>query len=156
VSTIPPPEEFSSWDEYHEADRAAYLSRKEQASKPGQAHALHLAALLDEVRAYIRGYVIVTAAQADALTLWAAHTHVLDAFETTPFLALTSPTKRCGKSRALDALELVVARPWRVTTLRAVRCEHFASTASTLLSAEKAKPPSVRGFLWWAVLGSNQ
>ena len=72
--------------------------------------------MLDEVRVFIRGYVVVTAAQADALTLWAAHTHALDAFETTPFLDLTSPTKRCGKTRALDVLELIVARAWRVIT----------------------------------------
>jgi predicted ATP-dependent serine protease len=32
VNTIPPPEGFETWDEYHEADTAAYLSRKEQAS----------------------------------------------------------------------------------------------------------------------------
>jgi hypothetical protein len=35
-------------------------------------------------------------------------------------------------------------------------CEHFASTARTLLPCLKAKTPPERGFLWWAVLGSNQ
>jgi hypothetical protein len=76
-------------------------------------HSAHLAELLDATRAFIRDYVVVSEAQADALVLWTAHTHALDAFETTPFLAVTSPEKRCGKTRLLDALELVVANPWR-------------------------------------------
>ena len=76
-------------------------------------HSDHLAALLDATRQIIRDYVVLTPAQADAVTLWAAHTHTLEAFETTPFLAVTSPEKRCGKTRLLDVLELVVAKPWR-------------------------------------------
>jgi hypothetical protein len=71
------------------------------------------APLLSEVEAFLRRHVILTTPQATAAVLWAAHTHALDAFETTPFLAITSPEKRCGKSRLLDTLELVVARPWR-------------------------------------------
>jgi hypothetical protein len=39
---------------------------------------------------------------------------------------------------------------------RSPQCAHFASTASTLLPPEKAKPPRLRGFSRWAVLGSNQ
>jgi hypothetical protein len=72
-----------------------------------------LASLLDAVRASVRDYVVMSDVQADAVTLWLAHTHALDAFETTPFLGITSPEKRCGKSRLLDVLELFAARPWR-------------------------------------------
>jgi hypothetical protein len=76
-------------------------------------HSIHLAALLDELTRYIRGYVVLSDAQVCAAALWVAHTHALEASEQTPFLAITSPEKRCGKSRLLDALELVVARAWR-------------------------------------------
>jgi Protein of unknown function (DUF3631) len=79
-------------------------------------HSAHLAGQLDDVRGFIRDYVIAGSAQADTLTLWVAHTHAFAAFETTPFLVLTSPTKRCGKSRTLDVLELLAANPWRVIT----------------------------------------
>ena len=77
-------------------------------------HSAHLARLLDSLVEYLREYVVMAPAQADAAALWAAHTHALDAAETTPFLNATSPEKRCGKTRLLDTLELVVARPWRV------------------------------------------
>jgi hypothetical protein len=72
-----------------------------------------LGPILDALVVFIRSYVVLPRAHVDAIALWAAHTYALDAFEQTPFLALTSPEKQCGKSRMLDVLELVVARPWR-------------------------------------------
>ncbi|MGO8958701.1 MAG: DUF3631 domain-containing protein [Streptosporangiaceae bacterium] len=68
------------------------------------------AALLDEVHAFLRAYVVFpSAAAAAAVTLWAAHTHLVGQFESTPRLALLSPEKQCGKSRVLELLELVCA-----------------------------------------------
>ena len=48
-----------------------------------------LAALLDALEELVRTYMVMSAAQLVAAVLWAAHTHVLDAFETTPFLGVT-------------------------------------------------------------------
>ena len=50
-------------------------------------------------------------AQADAVTLWVAHTHVFDAFGCTPYLAIASAEKRSGKTRLLEVLELLVREP---------------------------------------------
>lgn len=72
-----------------------------------------LAAVLDEVAAFTQNYVVVSEPQAMAVSLWIAHTHALAAFETTPYLAITSATKRSGKSRLLEVLALLVARPLR-------------------------------------------
>src|SRR5688500_4179534 len=72
-----------------------------------------IAGTLDSLVLYVRRFMAMPPAQVHAVVLWAAHTHVFQAFETTPFLAVTSPQKRCGKSRLLDVLELVVACPWR-------------------------------------------
>jgi hypothetical protein len=47
-------------------------------------------------------------AQADAVTLWIAHTHALKAAEATPYLAVTSAEKRSGKTRPREVLELLV------------------------------------------------
>jgi hypothetical protein len=103
---------------FHEQSHSELKSMNEQArkSRVTPKHSRHLGALLDAFVEFLRAYVVMTAAQSDAVALWIAHTHVLDAFETTPFLDITSPEKRCGKSRLLDLLELVVARPWRVIT----------------------------------------
>jgi Protein of unknown function (DUF3631) len=69
------------------------------------------AVLLDDVRRFIRRFVVLDNAQADAITLWASHTHVFDAFTCTPYLAITSPEKRSGKTRLLEVLELLVRKP---------------------------------------------
>lgn len=68
-----------------------------------------LAGLLDDVGAFIRRFVVMSDAQADAVTLWIAHTHAVDAAETTPYLAITSAEKRSGKTRLREALELLVS-----------------------------------------------
>jgi hypothetical protein len=66
------------------------------------------AALLDQVHQFLRAYVAWPSdAAAVAITLWAAHTHMVTAFESTPRLALLSPEKQCGKTRVLELLELL-------------------------------------------------
>lgn len=68
------------------------------------------AVLLDEVHAFLRAYVAFPSTHAaTAVTLWAVHTHLAAAFESTPRLALLSPEKQCGKSRVLELLELLSA-----------------------------------------------
>ena len=70
------------------------------------------AGLLDEVAAFIRQYVVMTESQAVAVTLWIAHTHAIEAADATPYLHITAATKRAGKTRLLEVLDLLVARPW--------------------------------------------
>jgi hypothetical protein len=95
------------------------------------------AVILDCARRYVRAYVVMTDAQADAIALWIVHTHALDACETSPYLAITSPERRSGKTRLLEALELVVARPWRVIRpSEAVLYRKIARDRPTLLLDE--------------------
>jgi hypothetical protein len=80
--------------------------------------------LLDELVAFVRRYVVLAPAQADAIALWIAHTHALDAAHATPYLAITSAEKESGKTRLLETLEVLVARPWltgRVTAAVLIR-----------------------------------
>jgi hypothetical protein len=70
-----------------------------------------LGSLLDELEAFIRRYVVVSDAQAAAITLWVAHTHTLDATDTTPYLHITSAEAESGKSRLIEILELLVPQP---------------------------------------------
>ena len=68
--------------------------------------------LLDKVESFVRRYVVLTDAQATTVALWAAHTHALDAFNCTPYLSVTSADKQSGKTRLLEVLDLLVAKPW--------------------------------------------
>ena len=42
------------------------------------------------------------------------HTYAFKSWGATPYLAITSPTARAGKTRLFEVLEAVVAGPWRV------------------------------------------
>lgn len=69
-------------------------------------------ALLDSVREFIGRFCALPSGHAYvAVTLWAAHAHVIDAFDSTPRLALLSPEPGSGKTRALEVLELLVPNP---------------------------------------------
>ena len=71
-----------------------------------------LAEILNEVRVFICHFVILPSEAAEiAVTLWAAHCHVLDSFESTPRIAFLSPEPGSGKSRALEVLTTLVPHP---------------------------------------------
>lgn len=69
------------------------------------------AALLDAVETFHRRFnVFPSEAAYVAVTLWDAHAHMLDAFDSTPRLAFLSPEPGSGKSRALEVVETLVPR----------------------------------------------
>lgn len=68
-------------------------------------------ALLNDLTAAIRRYVILQRDEADAVALWALHTHAIDAFSISPRLGVTSVVMRCGKSTLLDLFYNVVRSP---------------------------------------------
>lgn len=70
------------------------------------------ATLLDEVEAFHRRFnVFPTPAAYVAVTLWNAHAHLLDAFESTPRLAFLSPEPGSGKTRGLEICGTLVPQP---------------------------------------------
>jgi Protein of unknown function (DUF3631) len=67
---------------------------------------------VDDVLAYLRRFVAYpTEHAAVAHALWVVHTHLMDAWESTPRIAFLSPEPGSGKSRALEACELLVPNP---------------------------------------------
>jgi hypothetical protein len=82
-----------------------------------KAAALGLAEYLADVEAFLRRYVAFPSEHEPvAIALWVAHAHVVDQFEVSPTLAVTSAEMRSGKTRVLDCLELLVPEPFRVVT----------------------------------------
>ena len=73
-----------------------------------------LADLLDDLLSILRRYVIFASLhQAHAVTLWIVHTHVINQFDQTPYLWISSAEKQSGKSRLLDVCEILVDKSWR-------------------------------------------
>jgi hypothetical protein len=94
-------------------------------------------ALLDDIKAFIRRFVVVTDAQLLVVALWVVHTHCLDAALQTPYLAVTSPEKECGKSRLEEVVALLVKQPWKaVLPSEAVLFRKIDRSRPTLLLDE--------------------
>jgi Protein of unknown function (DUF3631) len=71
-----------------------------------------LAQILDDVHAFLGRFVIYPSKEAhDAHVLWIAHTHCMDAWESTPRIAFLSPEPASGKTRAIEISELLVPNP---------------------------------------------
>jgi hypothetical protein len=67
---------------------------------------------LDQVHAFLGRFVSYPSEDTHiAHTLWIAHTHLMDAWDSTPRIAFLSPEPASGKSRALEVTELLVPRP---------------------------------------------
>ena len=70
------------------------------------------AQLLDDVRAFLTRFVAYPSEHTQAAhTLWIAHTHLMQCWESTPRIAFLSPEPGSGKTRALEVSELLVPRP---------------------------------------------
>ena len=76
-----------------------------------------MAVVLSALATAIRKHVIFSAEAADVVALWAAHTWVYERFRHTPRLAITSPTKRCGKSTLLAILHIICRRPLKADSI---------------------------------------
>jgi Protein of unknown function (DUF3631) len=70
------------------------------------------AQLLAELHAALTRYVVLPSPEAaDAIVLWITATHGVPAWNCAPRLDVTSPVKRCGKSRLLDIIEATCHNP---------------------------------------------
>jgi hypothetical protein len=64
---------------------------------------------LDQVEAFLKRFVVYPSEHAlVAHTLWIAHCHLMDCWDTTPRLAFMSAERMSGKTRALEITKLLV------------------------------------------------
>lgn len=76
--------------------------------------------LLDELDAFLGRFIAFPSDEARAaVALWIVHCHAIEAFESTPRLALISPEKGSGKTRTLEVLSLLVPEPMHAVNMSA-------------------------------------
>jgi hypothetical protein len=68
------------------------------------------AALLEALRKHFARYVVLPKHADVVLALWTLHTWLFDCFDITPYLAITSPTRRCGKTLLMTMLYWLCCR----------------------------------------------
>src|SRR5262249_54731436 len=97
---------------------AARKEAMNAADQPGPAHwsvepaseTVDGAVLLEDIRKFIHRYIVLPAGADVAVPLWVLHAWTHDACEISPILCLTSPTKRCGKTRLMTLLMFLTPR----------------------------------------------
>lgn len=97
-----------------EAGYRQYLSTREQIAAQREADK----AMATELRDSIAEYLILPAAYRDAylgvMTLWTMHTYTYRAQGTTPYLAVSAPTRGAGKTTVLNVLRTFAHNPTKV------------------------------------------
>ena len=118
----------------HVLDRAVAKKRREleletDDNDDGQGRAVKIADVLpwhepvagDQIASTLAAaakiYAVLPDTAADAIALWALHTWLVNEFTISPRLAVTSPTKGCGKTTVLRFLSKVVRRPKRAGSI---------------------------------------
>jgi Protein of unknown function (DUF3631) len=91
--------------------------------------------LLDAICGILRRYVVFSLdEQAIVIALWVIHTHLLEAFDYSPYLNVFSASKRSGKSRVLEVLNLLACNP---------RLTSSGSAAALIRSIDEKNPRTI-------------
>jgi Protein of unknown function (DUF3631) len=96
------------------------------------------AALLAELAAAIRRYVVLGTAEADAVALWVLAAHTFDTWPVFPRLFVNSPEKGCGKSTLLDVLSRLVPKPLGASGITAAALFRVIEAARPTLLLDEA------------------
>lgn len=70
--------------------------------------------IADDIATFIGRYVVVDDDKRLIMALWVLHTYCFEVFPQTPYLAINSPERECGKTRLVETLEQVCHRSWSV------------------------------------------
>lgn len=105
---------------------------------------------LAEIRALFLRYLVLPDHADVVMALWIIHTFAFDAADTTPYVAFLSPTKRCGKSRALELIRALASKAISADNLSAAAAYRIVEKYHPTLIADEvdtyfAKNDELRG-----------
>jgi hypothetical protein len=98
--------------------------------------------LLEGLRKHFLRHVVLPKHTDVLLALWTLHTWVFDCFDITPYLAITSPTRRCGKTLLMTMLYWLCCRAKKNDSM---------SKAAIYRSVERDKPTLCLDEVGWVV-----
>lgn len=96
------------------------------------------AALLDDLEALVRCYVVLSVAAARAVALWIVHTYAIAAADISARLVVTSPQRRCGKSTLLDLLSALALRALSTSNISPAAMFRVVEACSPTLLVDEA------------------
>ena len=75
--------------------------------------------IADKLEALYSRFLVLSPGLSLVLALWSIATHLHQAFDAFPYLTITSPTKRCGKTRVCELLFFVSLNPLQTVSISA-------------------------------------
>jgi Protein of unknown function (DUF3631)/RepB DNA-primase N-terminal domain len=105
------------------------------------------AALLDALRAHFKRYVVLPDHADVALALWALNTWVFESFDIAPYLSITSPTRRCGKTVLMTLLYWLCRRGKKSDSM---------SKPAIYRSVDAERPTLVLDEVGWVLDGKDE
>lgn len=96
------------------------------------------AELLNDIVGLIQRYVVLSHDSASAVALWIMHAWALDAFDISPLMGITSPTKRCGKTTLLDIVSHIAPRAVSASNITAASLFRIVEKFSPTLLVDEA------------------
>jgi putative DNA primase/helicase len=100
-------------------------------------HPVNGEALLTQLTAAIERHVVLPAHASVAIALWILWSHVYNAFDIAPRLALLSPEKRCGKTTLLRLLAALTPKPLLASNVTPAALFRTIETASPTLLVDE-------------------
>lgn len=114
---------------------------------------------LEQVEGFLRRFVVLPDHAVTIVTLWIVHVYAFAAFEFSPYLAVTSATKRSGKSRLLEVLALILGTTRAVFTANISSASLFrlihANPGVAVMFDEVDRIPKERAEELWGLINSG-
>jgi hypothetical protein len=74
-------------------------------------------AILEDLEDFFSRFLVLPDGLPLVLGLWSLATHLFEVFDAFPYLAVTSPTKRCGKTRVCELISFVCFQPLQTVSI---------------------------------------
>jgi Protein of unknown function (DUF3631) len=74
-------------------------------------------AILEDLERFFSRFLVLADGLPLVLALWSLGTHLFEVFDAFPYLAITSPTKRCGKTRVCEMISFVCFQPLQTVSI---------------------------------------
>ena len=100
--------------------------------------------LILAVEDYFRRYAVLGSELPLVLALWNIATYMYDVFDAFPYLAITSPTKRCGKSRLGELIGMICSKPLETVGISPAALFRTIEQESPTLIIDEAESLSIK------------
>jgi len=95
--------------------------------------------ILGDLEGFFLRFLVLADGLPLVLALWCLATHLFEAFDAFPYLAVTSPTKRCGKTRVCELISFVCFEPLQAVNISSAALYRILGKGKRTLLIDEAE-----------------